>query len=748
MRVILKFRVCVDNGVHRPGELYVSQTPRLFQSIDHCVDELLLRVGKHLVVAAPLGLGKPNALLNALYQRALADPEITLHLYTALSLARPKAKTDLEKRFLDPFLKRHFGSDYPDLDYVAALHANGLPANVRVSEFYLQSGSMLHVGAAQRDYVSLNYTHVARAIAEVGINVVVHLVAKCTDSRGDSYSLSSNPDVTLDLLDRIELNGQARPLIVGQVHCDLPFLGNDAQVPGDFFDLMLEDAALMHTLFALPREPVVDTEYAIGLHASTLIRDGGTLQIGIGALSDALVHAVLLRHQNNGIYRSVLQQMNTESMSLVNSIGGLDPFQLGLYGASEMVMDGFMHLAKAGILKRRVYDDLPLERALNRGLITESLSANALETLLASGAIAMRITDKELSRLQYFGLVPDDCRWDNDHIVLANGDKIGCDLNDARARSSFAALLTGRRLRNGRYLHGAFYLGSKEFYSWLRGLRDEDFTGLCMTRVSHINELYGGAETLQAEQRREARFFNTCMMHTALGAAVSDALEDGQVVSGVGGQYNFVAMAHALAAGRSILMLRSVRNVDGRVQSNILWNYGHTTIPRHLRDIVITEYGIADLRGRSDEQCIQAMLAISDARFQEPLMQQAKADGKLARDYQLPDRMRNNCPQRIAAVLKSAGANGLFATFPFGSDFSSDEQKLLAALTQVREGWRTWLGRARMLGNAVLKGGADEALQPILERMGLSTPQNLNEHLMRRLLVQALRPARRSRSAS
>ena len=100
--------------------------------------------------------------------------------------------------------------------------------------------------------------------------------------------------------------------------------------------------------------------------------------------------------------------------------------------------------------------------------------------------------------------------------------------------------------REGEFLHGAFYLGSQAFYDWLRDLADDERRGIGMTRVSEINELYGGNEALERLQRRDARFFNTCMMATALGAAVSDALEDGRVVSGVGGQYNFVAMAHAL----------------------------------------------------------------------------------------------------------------------------------------------------------------------------------------------------------
>ena len=50
--------------------------------------------------------------------------------------------------------------------------------------------------------------------------------------------------------------------------------------------------------------------------------------------------------------------------------------------------------------------------------------------------------------------------------------------------------------------------------------------------------------------------------------------------------------------------------------SNLFWNYGHCTIPRHLRDIVVTEYGIADLRGQTDSEVIARLLAVSDSRFQ------------------------------------------------------------------------------------------------------------------------------------
>ena len=151
---------------------------------------------------------------------------------------------------------------------------------------------------------------------------------------------------------------------------------------------------------------------------------------------------------------------------------------------------------------------------------------------------------------------------------------------------------------DGRYLRGAFYLGSKEFYAWLRGLEGADFDGLSMTRVSDINQLYGGRESLDALQRRHARFFNICMMATALGAlfptdwkaARSSAASAASTIRRDGARHSrrpFILMCAAPA--------RAVAD-----DVNILWNYGHT-IPRHLRDIYVTEYGIADLRGKSDE---------------------------------------------------------------------------------------------------------------------------------------------------
>ncbi len=713
--------------------------PEFLSKLDDCVERILDHCGDSLCMAMPLGLGKPNVLFNAVYARVVAEPARTMTVYTALSLARPRTSNDLEARFIGPFMERHLGRDYPDLAYVAAQQAGTLPPNVRIHEFYLQSGAMLNVGQSQRDYISMNYTHVARDVVDSGVNLILQLIAVRGDGDARQYSLACNPDVTSELLEKLAAAGKPRPFVVGVIHPDLPFVGNEALVEPSFFDAVLEDAASRHTLFALVRDPVSIAEYALGLHASALVRDGGTLQIGIGALSDALVQSLLVRQRDNAAYRSALESLHVDT-ALVKKIGDIQPFTRGLYGASEMVMDGFMQLAQAGILSRRVYDDFAIESALMHGDIADVLPSDAATRLRAVGALPERIDARELSRLKRFGLVSHDARIVGE-VLHSDEFELPLDFGNRDALEKWNCALAGRSLNDGRYLRGAFFLGSKDFYEWLRRLEGKAFDGLSMTRVSDINQIYGGREALDALQRRDARFFNTCMMATSLGAAVSDALESGQVVSGVGGQYNFVAMAHALEGGRSILLLRSTRTSKGRVQSNILWNYGHATIPRHLRDIFVTEYGTADLRGKSDEECAIAMMAISDARFVDNLCNQAKAAGKLRKDFSVPDRWRENTPQRLEMSLKTL--KNLLPTFPFGSDFTSVEQALLPALQRLQSATATKRRLAAFLLPTLWKGRTTADIEPMLLRLGLDAPRGFGERMMRRLVATALNETRR-----
>src|SRR5512138_1050546 len=141
-------------------EIRMKRSPEYLADVETCVDRILAHAGKDLRLGAPLALGKPNVVLNAIYARAVRDPSLRLTLFTALSLALPRPHSDLERRFFAPFAERHLGRDYPSLDYVAALRSGSLPPNVSIHEFYVQSGAMIGVAEVQRNYASINYTHV------------------------------------------------------------------------------------------------------------------------------------------------------------------------------------------------------------------------------------------------------------------------------------------------------------------------------------------------------------------------------------------------------------------------------------------------------------------------------------------------------------------------------------------------------------------------------------------------------------
>ena len=193
--------------------------PQLLANLDACVDAILARVGKQLKVGTPLGIGKPNHLLNALYRRAVRDPSIQLTIMTALSLNRPAGKSDLERRFLAPFVERVFG-DYPDLDYLRDLERATLPANIEISEFYFKSGNLIGNPQAQQHYVRSNYTHVVRDMLAAGVNVILQLVAKEIRHGEIRYSLSCNPDLTLYILPLLSSaeNAGRKVAVVGLVN--------------------------------------------------------------------------------------------------------------------------------------------------------------------------------------------------------------------------------------------------------------------------------------------------------------------------------------------------------------------------------------------------------------------------------------------------------------------------------------------------------------------------------------------------
>ncbi|MBD1550040.1 acetyl-CoA hydrolase/transferase family protein [Pseudomonas typographi] len=609
----------------------------------------------------PLGLGKPNRFVNALYARIKALPGRPLTIYTALVLGRPALGDGLQKRLLEPFVEAVYG-DYPELEFLADLRSGNLPAHVSVEQFFMQPGALVDCALAQQSYVSSNYSHAARDIDARGLNLVAQLVAQ-HPARPGRLSLSCNPDLTLDLLPRLAKRREAGEaiMLLAQVHEHLPYMPGSAELDEGTFDLLLDEPE-RSTLFSTPNMPVGTQDHFIGLLTSALIRDGGTLQVGIGSMGDALTAALLARQANNSAYQALLGELDlTAIQPTLDREGGTAPFAKGLYGCSEMFVNGLLVLAEAGVLRRRVHADAEQQARANAG-------ANEPGGVLA---------------------------------------------------------------------HGGFFLGPQRFYERLRDLPLEVRAQFDMTAISYINELYGD-ETLKRLQRVDARFVNTAVKVTLLGAAVSDQLDNGQVLSGVGGQYNFVVQGHALEGARSVLVLRSWRESGGAVSSNIVWDYGHCTIPRHLRDIVVTEYGIADLRGKTDAQVIEALVNIADSRFQPTLIDQAQMAGKLPRDFRLAPGYAVNTLERLEAIR--ARHPQLFPEYPLGCDFSRVERDLLRALNWLKSKYH--LTELFDLGRAALDAPEPSLYPEHLQRMQLAEPHGLREDVQQRLLLAALQATR------
>lgn len=616
------------NEPQRPAPVMSTEPAELARQI-------ISRLNGKLVMGLPLGLGKANLVVNAIYLQALEDPEIDLTILSALTLEIPRGKSELEKRFIDPVSERLF-KGYPQPLYVDAVRSGDLPDNIKVHEFFLSAGQWLSVPQAQQNYIASNYTHAANTLLARGMNVIAQMVAP-----GDGhYSLSCNTDMTLDLLtDRDE--NEVDFLLVGEVNPALPYMTGEAEIPASTFDFLLHGPSCNYPLFAPPKPAVALADYAAGFRIAALIHDGGTLQIGIGSIGDGVAQALVLRQQNNRVFRQVLSKLSETALG-VSEIEQLTEFDEGLFGVSEMLVDSFLPLIDAGVVKREV---------------------------------------------------------------------------------------------QGALIHSAFFLGPREFYRRLYEMPRLQKDKIQMKAVSWVNSLYG-SESEKRQTRVKARFINNAMMATLTGAVVSDGLEDGRVVSGVGGQYNFVAQAFALKDARSIIALNATRMSGHKVRSNILWSYGHETIPRHLRDIVVTEYGVADLRNKSDSEVIEAMLCVADSRFQNELLSAAKQAGKMPAGYEVPAAYTNNRPEKVQAALSSFQTAGEIPVYPFGSDFSAVERQLIPALGRMKQ-----VSASKLLTVKHAFNGARVNPDPYadcLQRMSLQQPAGLKERLYRWLLLDAL----------
>ncbi|NLV66228.1 MAG: hypothetical protein GXY14_01000 [Spirochaetes bacterium] len=713
--------------------------------LEKVVDDIINYLDKEINFATSLGLGKSILFINELYRRAKEDPTIKLKIMTALSLEIPSGKSALEKRLVGPLAERIFGG-CPELTYMKDLRAGTMPPNIELWEFYSKAGSMLNLATQQRHHLSSNFTHVSRDAYDTQKTNVFGQMMACKEINGKMmYSMGSNTDINVTakiFLNQGKTEGKKKVLIA-EVNENLPFMYGDAVTTTDEWDVFLKGPQFNYRLFGPPKDAVMTKDHMIGLNISTLVRDGGTLQVGIGALGDAIVAGLDMRHSHNDLYNEVIKDAGIVERygNLIEEFGGTGTFDVGLYGSSEMFVDAFMQLYKKGILKRKVYDNIAIQRLINEGKIShDNIPGNILELMHDYDGLHLRIRQKDFDTLVYFGILKDGLTF-KDGFIYDGDKKYDADIHHKENLEALKQLL-GKTLKNGQVILGGFFIGPEAFYNDLNTMSEEERAQFGMSGVEKVNQLYGDAE-LRTLQRKGGRFVNSAMMATLNGSMISDQLEDGRVVSGIGGQFNFVIMAHAIPDGKLLMALRATRGSGKKIKSSIVFSYGHCSVPKYWKDVVVTEYGIAHIRGLSEEQVCQEMIKIADSRFQPELIAQAKKAGRLDPKWELPAEYRNNYPEKVDNFIKKYQKQGYFQQFPFGTDITPEEVVLAGSLKGLVAYKTDKPVKTILKLLAEMLKPVPEKAAPYLKRMDLEKPANFGERFQQKTVIAALKLAKR-----
>jgi len=281
---------------------------------------------------------------------------------------------------------------------------------------------------------------------------------------------------------------ESAKIVLAEVNDQVPVVFGDTFVHVSKIDKFVKTS---HPLFELGLPKIGEVELAIGKHCAELVEDGSTLQLGIGAIPDA-----------------VLQSLK-------------DKKDLGIH--SEMISDGVVDLFEAGVVNNS-------KKGLNK----------------------------------------------NKMIVT-------------------------------------FLMGSKRLYDFAR-----ENPAIEMRTVDYVNN------PAVVAQNTNLVCINSCLAVDFMGQVVSDSIGTKQF-SGVGGQVDFVrgAAMSLDGKGKAIIAMPSVANKkDGTMVSKITPYIDHgaaVTTSRQDVDYIVTEYGIAELKGKTLKDRARNLINIAHPDFREEL---------------------------------------------------------------------------------------------------------------------------------
>ncbi len=163
-----------------------------------------------------------------------------------------------------------------------------------------------------------------------------------------------------------------------------------------------------------------------------------------------------------------------------------------------------------------------------------------------------------------------------------------------------------------------FAMGTAELYEWL-----DDQEAVRFLPVEHINT------PMIIAANRNMRCINGALMLDLMGQVVADSI-DGRQHSGIGGHEDFTSGGSFEADDRSLICLPSTVTIDGEARSRIHTAFGAGTVvttPRHQLDIVVTEYGAAEVSGLTVRNRAHVLAEIAHPTFRDSLHEAADRIG-------------------------------------------------------------------------------------------------------------------------
>jgi acyl-CoA hydrolase len=185
-----------------------------------------------------------------------------------------------------------------------------------------------------------------------------------------------------------------------------------------------------------------------------------------------------------------------------------------------------------------------------------------------------------------------------------------------------AGKVSNRKGHHDGYSVATFALGSRALYDWLDGGGE-----VCFLPVEVVNA------PGEIARNRLMRSINGALAVDLYGQVAADVIGGGQH-SGIGGHEDFIAGAGLAAGGRSLVCLPSTTRLGGSVVSRLharLDDGMLVTTPRHQLDVVVTEFGAADLLGLTVEERARALIGVAHPDFRDGLREAWERRGRASR---------------------------------------------------------------------------------------------------------------------